>query len=67
MTGQDRAAPYCTEANRDGDFDGAGPTRRWSAEAWACWRGEVAFAERLVARTPDLGVPPRAGEGLSLR
>ncbi|MFU8849673.1 DUF664 domain-containing protein [Micromonospora sp. SL1-18] len=39
------------------------------AQAWAAWRAEIAFADELVAATPELG--PRArmsdGEEISLR
>ncbi|MGH3158287.1 MAG: DUF664 domain-containing protein [Streptosporangiaceae bacterium] len=59
---------YRTDADRDAAFTGAVPDPEVVAEAWACWRGEVEFAERLVTRTPDLGVRAPAGEGfISMR
>ena len=32
------------------------PTRPLVDEAWRAWRDEVAFAEKFVADSPDLGV-----------
>jgi uncharacterized damage-inducible protein DinB len=61
MAGQDVPWYYRTEADRDAAFVGAVADPEVVAQAWACWRGEVEFAERLVAQTQDLGV--RAGHG----
>jgi hypothetical protein len=47
---------YCTEAEPDGDFDGAAPDPALVAEAWENWRAEIAFAERFVAEAPGLDV-----------
>ena len=38
----------------DADFDGAVADPEVVAEAWAAWRTEVEFAERLVAAAPSL-------------
>ena len=46
--GQDTPRLYCSESDRDGDFDGAVPDPRVVAEAWAAWRAEVDFAEAWV-------------------
>lgn len=59
LAGQDAALRFSSEANPDGDFDGAVPNPVVIAEAWEAWRAEVAFAEDFVADAPDLDV---AGE-----
>jgi hypothetical protein len=56
LAGQDVARLYCTDADRDGDFDGAVPDPAAVAEAWTAWRAEVDFAERFVAGAPSLDV-----------
>ena len=40
----------------DGDFEGASPDPAGVAAAWETWREEIAFAEQVVADSPDLGV-----------
>src|SRR3954470_23830529 len=49
MAGQEVPRLFCTESDRDGDFDGAVPDPRIVAEAWEAWRAEVAFATGFVA------------------
>lgn len=56
MAGQDVPRLYCTDADRDGDFDGAVADPEVVAEAWETWRAEVGFATRFVAEAPDLGI-----------
>lgn len=56
MAGRDAPRLYCTDTDRDGDFDGAVPDPRLVAEAWDAWRAEVDFATQFVAEAPDLGV-----------
>ncbi len=56
MAGEDVPRLYCSETNRDGDFDGAVPDPEVVAEAWATWRAEVDFAERFVAEAPSLDI-----------
>ena len=56
MAGRDTARHYRPDTDPDGDFDGAVPDSEVVAEAWATWRAEVAFDERLVAEAPDLDV-----------
>ncbi len=55
IAGQDIPQLYCTPESRDEDFDGARSDEEVVREAWATWRAEVAFAEELLAATPDLG------------
>jgi hypothetical protein len=56
MAGQDVPQLYCSETDRDGDFDGAVPDPRVVAEAWDAWRAEVDFATRFVAEAPSLDI-----------
>ena len=56
MAGHDGPRLYCSDTNRDGDFDGAVPDPEVVAEAWDAWRAEVAFAERFVAEAPSLDI-----------
>jgi len=53
-----QAAPplFCSDTDRDGDFDGAAPDPEVVAQAWAAWRAEVDFAERYVAGAPSLDI-----------
>ena len=54
---------FYSEADRDGDLDGAAADPALVDEAWAAWRAEVAFAERFVASHDlgDAGHDPRYG------
>jgi hypothetical protein len=56
MTGRDVPRLFCSDTDRDGDFDGAVPDRQVVAEAWEAWRAEVDFAERFVAGARSLDV-----------
>jgi Protein of unknown function (DUF664) len=56
MAGQDVPRLFCSETDRDGDFDGAVPDPRVVAEAWDAWRAEVDFATRFVAEAPSLDI-----------
>ena len=56
MAGQDVPRLFCSDTDRDGDFDGAVPDPRLVAEAWDAWRAEVDFAERFVADAPSLDI-----------
>src|ERR1700759_3608901 len=44
MAGQEVPSLYCSDADRDGDFNGAVPDPKVVAEAWHAWRDEVEFA-----------------------
>ena len=75
MAGQDAPRLFCSDTDRDGDFDGAVPDPRVVAEAWAAWRAEAAFGARFVSDAPDLDVRAddplnqhgSGGGGMSLR
>jgi hypothetical protein len=56
MSGQDVPRLFCSDTDRDGDFDGAVPDPRVVAEAWDAWRAEVDFATRFVAEAPSLDI-----------
>ena len=56
MSGQDVPRLYCSESDRDGDFNGAVPDPRVVAQAWEAWRAEVDFATRFVAEAPSLDI-----------
>jgi hypothetical protein len=56
MAGEDAQRLYCSDTDRDGDFDGAVADPDVVAEAWTAWRAEVAFATRFVAAAPDLDI-----------
>ncbi len=56
MAGQDAPPHFYSDADPDGDFDGAVPDPAVVDQAWDAWRAEVAFAERFVADAPDLEV-----------
>lgn len=71
MAGQHAPPHFRTEADPDGDFDGAVPDPAVVEQAWSVWRAEIAFADRLVAEAPDLDLTtkvagPRRGP-MSLR
>src|SRR5580704_16955207 len=56
MAGQDVPRLFCSDADPDGDFDGAVPDPQVVAEAWDAWRAEVDFAVQFVAKAPSLDV-----------
>jgi hypothetical protein len=56
MAGQDAPRLFCSDTDRDGDFDGAVPDPQVVAQAWDAWRAEVDFAERLVAEASSLDI-----------
>ena len=56
MARQDVPRLFCSDDDRDGDFDGAVPDPRVVAEAWEAWRAEVDFATRFVAEAPSLDI-----------
>lgn len=68
FAGQDVPKRYQSEAEPDGDFDGAVADETVVDEAWAVWREEVAFAEQFT-RDTDLGFLGKDGDGkpISLR
>jgi Protein of unknown function (DUF664) len=64
MAGQDAPRLFCSDTDRDGDFDGAVPDPQVVAEAWDAWRAEVDFAERFVAEAPSLDITANDRSGV---
>jgi hypothetical protein len=56
MAGQDVPRLFCSDTDRDGDFDGAVADPQAIAQAWEAWRAEVDFATRFVAEAPSLDI-----------
>jgi hypothetical protein len=56
LAGQDAPRLFCSDDDRDGDFDGAVADPAVVAQAWAAWRAEVGFATRFVAEAPSLDI-----------
>jgi Protein of unknown function (DUF664) len=56
MAGQVATPLFCSDTDRDGDFDGAIGDDQVVAQAWDAWRAEVDFANRFVADAPSLDI-----------
>jgi hypothetical protein len=56
MAGEDVPRLFCSDTDRDGDFDGAVADPQVVADAWAAWRAEVDFATRFVDAAPSLDI-----------
>lgn len=56
MAGQDTPRLFCTDTDRDGDFDGAVADPDVVAQAWDAWRTEVEFAVDFVNDAPSLDI-----------
>jgi len=56
MAGQATPRHYCSDTDRDGDFDGAVADPDVVADAFETWRGEIAFANEFVEGAADLEV-----------
>ena len=56
LAGQEGPRHYRTDADPNGDFNGAVPDPEVVADAWATWRAEVALAERFLDAAPDLEI-----------
>jgi hypothetical protein len=65
MAGEGVPRLFCTDTDRDGDFDGAVADPQVVAAAWDAWRDEIDFAEQFVAAAPSLDITgkDRAGVG----
>jgi uncharacterized damage-inducible protein DinB len=69
MAQADAPPLYWSEDVADADWLGAAADPAVVDEAWRAWRGEVAFAEKFVADSPDLGIKgiDRDGTTVALR
>ncbi|MEW9555854.1 DUF664 domain-containing protein [Nonomuraea sp. NPDC050783] len=56
LAGQSAPPVFSSDADPDGDFDGAVDDPEVIEAAWRAWEAEVAFAERFVARAAGLDV-----------
>ena len=56
MAGQEVPRLFCSDTDRDGDFNGAVPDPRVVTEAWDAWRAEADFAARFAAEAPSLDI-----------
>jgi hypothetical protein len=56
MAGEDVPRLFCSDTDRDADFDGAVPDPEVVADAWAVWHAEVDFATRFVDEAPNLDI-----------
>jgi hypothetical protein len=56
MAGEDVPRLFCSDTNRDGDFDDAVADPQVVAQAWAAWRAEVDFATQFVDEAPSLDI-----------
>jgi hypothetical protein len=63
MAGQDVPRLYCSETDRDGDFDGAVADPEVVVQAWRAWEDEVEFATQHVADAAGLDIT--AGDPLN--
>ncbi|MDV3223079.1 DinB family protein [Intrasporangium sp.] len=55
MAGEDAPKLYCTEEDRDGDWNGAVADPAVVEDAWRQWRTEVELTDEFVAGVADLG------------
>ena len=69
MAQADAPPLYWSEDVPDADWLGAVADPAVVDDAWRVWRGEIAFAEKFVADSPDLGLKGvmRDGTGIALR
>lgn len=68
MARQELSWPYRTESDPDAALSGAVADPEVVEQAWAAWRAEVEFADRLAAEAPDLDLIGRNGsQPISLR
>jgi uncharacterized damage-inducible protein DinB len=56
LAAQDAAPRFSRPAPPDDDFDGAAADPALAEQAWRAWHEEVAFADDLAARAPDLDI-----------
>ena len=64
MAGEKADRLYRSEAEPNGDFEGAAADPDLVTEAWEAWRTEVAFADRYVAEAPTLDLVGAEGDVL---
>jgi uncharacterized damage-inducible protein DinB len=65
MAQADAPPLYWSEDMPDAEWLGAVADPAVVEDAWRAWRGEVAFAEKFVADSPDLGIKGTMQDGAS--
>jgi hypothetical protein len=55
MAGDDAPKLYCTDEDRDGDWNGAIADPAVVEDAWRQWRAEVELTDQFLAGVTDLG------------
>jgi Protein of unknown function (DUF664) len=55
MAGEDAPKLYCTDEDRDGDWNGAIADPAVVDDAWRQWRAEMQLTDQFVASVADLG------------
>lgn len=55
MAGEDEPKLYCTDEDRDGDWNGATDDPAVVADAWRQWRTEMELTDHYLAQVSDLG------------
>jgi uncharacterized damage-inducible protein DinB len=63
MAGADVPSLYWSDDVLDADWLGAAADQAVVDDAWRAWREEVAFAQKFVADSPDLGVKGTMKDG----
>jgi len=66
MAQADAPPLYWSEDVADADWAGAVADPAVVEDAWQAWRAEVAFAEKFVADSPDLGIKGKTRDGGSV-
>ena len=66
MAQADAPPLYWSDDVEDADWAGAVADQAVVADAWRAWREEVAFAEKFVADSPDLGIKGTMQDGASI-
>src|SRR5499427_2316368 len=66
MAQADAPPLYWSKELEDADWLGAVAEPAVVADAWQAWRDEVAFADKLVAGSPDLGVKGTMADGTTI-
>lgn len=66
MAQADAPPLYWSEDVADADWAGAVADPAVVEDAWQAWRAEVAFAEKFVADSPDLGLKGKTRDGGSV-
>lgn len=66
MAQEDATPLYWSKEVEDADWLGAVADPAVVADAWSAWREEVAFADKFVASSPDLGVKGTLADGTSV-